>query len=75
MEERYCAVDGERVSRVVSFSGRDQGYFIKVAKFSFSGLEFDSHIVDAFSLPEDIGIDCLIGNDILDKYHHMYLNN
>lgn len=64
----YCAREAERISNVVSSSGKEQGYLIKIHKFSFHKIEFENWIIDAFDLPEDTGIDCLIGNDILSRY-------
>ncbi|MBN1115138.1 MAG: aspartyl protease family protein [Oligoflexia bacterium] len=64
----YKVSDGLKISNAVSTSGKEQGFLLNVSKFVFGGLEFYETVIDALYMPEGLGIDCLIGNDILSRY-------
>lgn len=64
----YSFRDAEKITNVISPSGEEQGYLIKIGAFSFDKYLFKDMPVDVFDLPENLGIDCLIGNDILSRY-------
>jgi hypothetical protein len=64
----YSAREAISLSNVISASGNECGYLIKIQHLSINHLNFNLPIVDAYDLPEELGIDALIGNDILSKF-------
>lgn len=64
----YKVGDMIKISNAISPSGKEQGFLLNVSNFTFGGIEFKDMVVDALDLPDDLGIDCLIGNDILSRY-------
>lgn len=64
----YQASDGDRRVSTGSVIGKEWGYTLTVQKLSILGFEFDNYQIACFDLPEQYGIDGLIGLDMLEKF-------
>lgn len=64
----YSARDGENLSFAVSSTGKEMGYMLKVKDFQVNEIKFDNFLIDAVDMPDDVGIECLIGNNFLERF-------
>lgn len=64
----YQAAEGDRRVSTGSVIGKEWGYTLTVKKLAILGFEFDDYKIACFDLPEQYGIDGLIGLDMLERF-------
>lgn len=64
----FRASDGIRRVSTGSVAGKEWGYMLTLQRLSILGFEFRGFEVACFDLPEQYGIDGLIGLDLLEKF-------
>jgi predicted aspartyl protease len=69
-EVGYSPRDGEQITVMRSAVGREQGYLIRVARFSCLGHREDDYRVHVQDLPEGWGIEGLIGLTFLRRFNY-----
>ena len=66
----YSPRDGEAITTVRSVVGKEQGYTLRVARFSGLGFEVPDYRIHVFDLPAGYGIDGLIGLSFLRQFNY-----
>lgn len=66
----YTVRDGEQITRVRSAIGDEQGYTLRVARFTALGFAHERFRVHVFDLAEGYGIDGLVGLTFLDRLNY-----
>jgi len=66
----YSPRDGERVTTVRSAIGAEQGYTLRVKRFSALGFTLPDYLVNLFDLATGDDIDGLIGLSFLDQFNY-----
>jgi hypothetical protein len=66
----YSAREGEAITVIRSALGREPGYLLRVAHFSCLGHRARDFRVHAHDLPEDIGIEGLLGLSFLRQFNY-----
>jgi predicted aspartyl protease len=66
----YDVRDGMGITRVVSAVGMEEGYRQRLARFSALGFEVLHFPVHVFDLPEQYGLDGLLGLNFLRKLNY-----
>lgn len=64
----YQAIGRGKKITTSSVIGKEYGYTLKLQKLSILGFDFQDVEVASFDLPEEYGIDGLLGLDLLEKF-------
>ncbi len=66
----YSAREGDSMTVVTTALGREPGYRLRVSSFMALGHAFTDFRVNVHDLPEDVGLDGLIGLNVLRAFNY-----